>query len=107
MEEGGREEGVDRREVWGIDAILPVLSSIVILFGLTMLTLCTQVCVCYSASISIAQDGMNATLRCPGEECGGTYVTRICQGTPVYDSGKFHNHCMECPDLGECHGKLD
>ena len=48
---------------------------------------------------------MEATLRCPGEECGGVYVTRICQGDPTFDSGKFHNHCTECPGFGTCIGK--
>ena len=30
------------------------------------------------------------------------YVTRICEGNPQFDSGKFHNHCTECKCCGKC-----
>ena len=37
--------------------------------------------------------------------CGiGIYVTRMCTGKPVFDSGKFHNHCNRCRGLGKCIG---
>lgn len=42
-----------------------------------------------------------ASFRC-GDDCGGIYVTRICLGTPTFDSGKFHNHCTRCPGFGVC-----
>jgi len=32
------------------------------------------------------------------------YVTRICQGNPTFDSGKFHNHCTDCSGFGQCIG---
>jgi len=32
------------------------------------------------------------------------YVTRICEGYPKFDSGKFHNHCTECEGFGQCIG---
>jgi len=35
-------------------------------------------------------------------EEGRTYVTRVCEGFPELDCGKFHNHCTECPGFGEC-----
>ena len=35
---------------------------------------------------------------------GRTYVTRVCEGRPHFDSGKFHNHCTECPGFGICIG---
>lgn len=51
------------------------------------------------------EDGReNATFRCDGEECGGIYVTDICCGSPQFDSGKFHNHCTQCPRFGMCIG---
>ena len=33
---------------------------------------------------------------------GRTYVTGLCEGRPSFDSGKFHNHCIECPGFGQC-----
>jgi len=54
------------------------------------------------------EGGLEATVRCGNEEeyndCGGIYVTRVCYGSPSFDSGKFHNHCMECPGFGRCIG---
>jgi hypothetical protein len=32
------------------------------------------------------------------------YVTGLCQGSPSLDSGKFHNHCTQCPEFGVCIG---
>ena len=32
------------------------------------------------------------------------YVTGLCGGQPSFDSGKFHNHCTDCPDFGTCIG---
>lgn len=48
--------------------------------------------------------GKNATFRCDGEECCGIYVSRICLGFPRFGSGKFHNHCTQCPKFGKCIG---
>jgi hypothetical protein len=40
------------------------------------------------------------------ENCGRcSYLSRICSGKPESTSGKFHNHCHECPDFGECIAK--
>jgi hypothetical protein len=38
-------------------------------------------------------------------ECSwGAYLTGMCSGSPEPTSGKFHHHCRECPDFGECIG---
>ena len=44
--------------------------------------------------------GQDAAVQC--EECCGNYITALCTSRPHFDSGKFHNHCTECPDFGEC-----
>ena len=45
----------------------------------------------------------NATLACVEPGCKGrAYVTRLCEGKPVGDDGKSHNHCVECTGLGKC-----
>jgi len=46
--------------------------------------------------------GPGGAMRC--EECGGNYITGLCCGSPGFDSGKFHNHCCECSDFGQCIG---
>ena len=38
------------------------------------------------AGLDYEDGGQDATLQC-GEDCGGIYVTRICLGTPTFDSG--------------------
>jgi hypothetical protein len=50
------------------------------------------------------EDGAeSACVRCPDESCDtGIYVTDMCTGTPQFDTGKFHNHCKDCPDGGVC-----
>ena len=50
------------------------------------------------------EDGAeNGALHC--EDCeSGYYVTGICTGNLSVDSGKFHNHCGECPGFGMCIG---
>ncbi|XP_013394232.1 uncharacterized protein LOC106161755 [Lingula anatina] len=49
--------------------------------------------------------GQEASVKCETEDCGqGMYVTGVCYGEACFDSGKFHNHCTECPDFGECLG---
>jgi len=58
------------------------------------------------------EDGLlNATVRCEEPACKGNeaeggrmYLTDICTGRPSQDSGKFHNHCQECPGFGVCIG---
>ncbi|TFJ81536.1 hypothetical protein NSK_006788 [Nannochloropsis salina CCMP1776] len=30
------------------------------------------------------------------------YVTRLCEGRPEKDTGKFHHHCKDCGGLGIC-----
>jgi len=32
------------------------------------------------------------------------YITNICNGNPSVTTGKFHNHCDECPNFGLCIG---
>jgi len=41
-------------------------------------------------------------IRCKGEECMGYFVTGLCSGYPKLDTGKYHNHCMDCQGLGTC-----
>ena len=36
--------------------------------------------------------------------CSRQYITRLCEGKPELNNGKFHNHCEECPGFGECIG---
>jgi len=51
------------------------------------------------------EDGCeNATVTCKECDEGRTYVTSVCEGNPSFDSGKFHNHCGECPGFGQCIG---
>ena len=38
------------------------------------------------------------------DERGRMYLAEICSGRPHPDSGKFHNHCRECPGFGVCIG---
>lgn len=43
--------------------------------------------------------------RCTKEGCGWrAYVTGICTGKISFDSGKFHNHCVDCKGFGKCMG---
>ena len=46
--------------------------------------------------------GEGAAIQC--DECGGNYLSGLCEGRPHYTGGKFHNHCSECPDFGTCMG---
>ena len=46
--------------------------------------------------------GQEGTVQCEG--CCGMYVTGLCEGRLSFDSGKFHNHCVECPNFGKCLG---
>ena len=39
-----------------------------------------------------------------GDYGGRQYLTGICYGKPQAISGKFHNHCTQCPEFGECIG---
>jgi len=55
------------------------------------------------------EDGMeNATATCicciDEQYPGRVYVTGICNGTPEFDSGKYHNHCTQCKGFGKCIG---
>lgn len=44
-------------------------------------------------------------IKCPHCEDGfGHFVTDICCGDAHFDSGKFHNHCKDCPNFGYCIG---
>jgi hypothetical protein len=54
------------------------------------------------AGLDYEDGGQNASVQCEDENCGGVYVTGICTGEPSFDSGKFHNHCSQCPLFGEC-----
>ena len=45
--------------------------------------------------------GQDAAVKC--KKCKwGHYLTACCQGASRWDTGKFHNHCAECPGLGTC-----
>ena len=49
--------------------------------------------------------GLEAPFKCKGDDCSlGIYITGICGGSPGFDTGKFHNHCKECPLFGTCIG---
>lgn len=51
------------------------------------------------------EEGEDATFRCDGADgCVGIYVTSMCIGDPMFDSGKFHNHCSFHAKLGYCIG---
>ena len=74
------------------------------------------------AGLDYADNGENASLRCPTakckehneygcleeecqpnkEICPGIYVTMMCEGQPRFDCGKFHHHCTHCSDFGVC-----
>ena len=45
-------------------------------------------------------------VHCGGDDemCYRMCITQLCEGTPRMDSGKFHNHCEECPGFGKCIG---
>ena len=41
------------------------------------------------------------------DECEtGIYITGLCLGTPRFDTGKGANHCVICPDWGQCIGDV-
>eukprot|EP01084_Bolivina_argentea_P181025 312695_1 len=44
----------------------------------------------------------NGAAVCDGDGCYRSYVTGMCNGNIKFDSGKFHNHCKQCPDMGKC-----
>ena len=53
----------------------------------------------------------NAPIRCKRKKCleedeGNfecrAYVTGICEGKPTFDTGRAHNHCVQCPGFGQC-----
>lgn len=49
----------------------------------------------------------DATLICKNKDCDyRVYVTGLCNNTPEFDCGKFHNHCTNnnCKDFGSCMG---
>ena len=54
------------------------------------------------AGLDYEDGGQNGAVQCEG--CTGMYVTGLCRGKGQLDSGKGHNHCLECPDFGECVG---
>ena len=65
------------------------------------------------AGLDYEDNLQNATVLCKVGNCaedeekesylwGRTYVTGLCEGQPSFDSGKFHNHCIECPGFGQC-----
>jgi hypothetical protein len=54
------------------------------------------------AGLDYEDGGEGGAIQCENEECAGMYITDLCSGKPSLDSGKFHNHCTECPDFGIC-----
>lgn len=47
--------------------------------------------------------GEGGAVKCPGCE-EGYYLTSMCEGRFQVDSGKGHNHCTRCRNLGQCIG---
>jgi len=58
---------------------------------------------CY-AGCDYEDGGQDAAIQC--DSCGGNYITGLCEGRAEFDSGKFHNHCEECPDFWQVHSRL-
>jgi hypothetical protein len=54
------------------------------------------------AGLDYEDGGEGGAVMCEDEDCGGNYVTGLCEGDPHFDSGKFHNHCTACPGFGVC-----
>ena len=65
------------------------------------------------AGLDYGDGGQNAPIQCRGgsggdddddddDVCCGNYVTNMCYGSPRFDSGKFHNHCVQCEKFGTC-----
>ena len=49
--------------------------------------------------------GYENDVKCPNMECKGSFVvTEMCTAHPQLCSGKFYNHCGDCPGFGECIG---
>jgi len=48
--------------------------------------------------------GEHAAIQCTDKECGGNFITGVCNGDFRFDSGKFHNHCTKCRNFGHCIG---
>ena len=53
--------------------------------------------------------GESAAVQCRDEdgevsECGGNFITGVCNGRFAFDCGKFHNHCTKCSNFGHCIG---
>ena len=57
---------------------------------------------CYGGDYEDGAAG--GAVHCGDEECGKQYITRLCEGEPYFDCGKFHHHCTECPKFGVCLG---
>src|SRR5690606_23189294 len=55
------------------------------------------------AGLDYEEGSEGAPFKCPKCE-SHSYVTNICAGRAHFDSGKFHNHCTECPGFGQCIG---
>ena len=55
------------------------------------------------AGLDYEDGGQNGAVQCEGS-CDGMYLTGVCEGKLELDSGKFHNHCTECPGFGKCLG---
>lgn len=49
-------------------------------------------------------------VKCDGEDdqCEGYYITNLCDrnNKTQFETGKFHNHCTDCPGFGECIGDI-
>ena len=62
------------------------------------------------AGTDFLHGGEDATVFCKEPGCeeknvrgeGRVYVTGICEGKPTFDTGKAHNHCVQCPGFGQC-----
>ena len=60
----------------------------------------------YGGDYGDGSEGATAICTCcgPDDYPMRAYVTRLCQGNPQFDCGKFHNHCTECKGFGICIG---
>lgn len=55
------------------------------------------------AGLDYKDGNQKGAIQC--KDCGiGQYVSNMCSGSFEITSGKFHNHCSECPGLGCCMG---
>jgi hypothetical protein len=50
------------------------------------------------------QGGLEGAIQCKSTTCPGLYLTGMCIGALKTTLGRGHNHCSQCPGLGQCWG---